>query len=50
MAMFGWSRLSMAETYTRQANEKRLAGMASERIANAMRPHLGSGAGNRSKK
>jgi integrase len=36
MSMFGWSRLSMAETYTRQANEKRLASSASERIANAM--------------
>jgi integrase len=37
MAMFGWSRLAMAETYTRQANEKRLASSASERIANAMK-------------
>jgi integrase len=37
MAMFGWSRLAMAETYTKQANEKRLASSASERIANAMR-------------
>jgi integrase len=37
MSMYGWSRLSMAETYTRQANEKRLASSASERIANAMR-------------
>jgi integrase len=49
MAMFGWTRLSMAETYTKQANERRLSSMASERIANAMRPHLGSGAGNRRK-
>lgn len=37
MSMFGWTRLSMAETYTRQANERRLSSMASERIANAMR-------------
>jgi integrase len=37
MSMYGWSRLAMAETYTRQANEKRLASSASERIANAMR-------------
>jgi integrase len=37
MSMFGWSRLAMAETYTKQANEKRLASSASERIANAMR-------------
>jgi integrase len=50
MAMFGWSRLSMAEVYTKSANEKRLSGMASERIANAMRPHLRSGAGNKPKK
>jgi integrase len=49
MAMFGWKRLAQAETYTRQADEKRLAGMASERIANAMRPHLPPGAGNRAK-
>jgi integrase len=50
MAMFGWSRLSMAETYTKGANEKRLASSASERIANAMRPHLAFGAGNKPKK
>jgi integrase len=37
MSMYGWSRLAMAETYTKQANEKRLASSASERIANAMR-------------
>jgi integrase len=49
MSLFGWTRLSQAEVYTRQANEKRLSGMASERIANAMRPHLEAGAGNRRK-
>jgi integrase len=37
MSLFGWTRLSQAEVYTRQANEKRLASSASERIANAMR-------------
>lgn len=37
MSMFGWTRLSMAETYTRQVNERRLSSMASERIANAMK-------------
>ena len=40
MAMFGWSRLSMAEVYTRQADRERLARGASERIANNARPHL----------
>jgi site-specific recombinase XerD len=40
MAMFGWSRLSMAEVYTRQADRERLARGASERIANNSRPHL----------
>lgn len=34
MAMFGWSRLSMAELYTKEADKKRLARNASERLAN----------------
>lgn len=36
MAMFGWSRLSMAEVYTREADKKKLAKGASERLANRM--------------
>jgi integrase len=36
MAMYGWSRLSMAEMYTREADKKRLARGASERLANRM--------------
>jgi integrase len=36
MAMFGWSRLSMAEVYTKEADKKRLARGASERLANRM--------------
>lgn len=34
MAMFGWSRLAMAELYTREADKKRLARAASERLSN----------------
>lgn len=34
MAMYGWSRLSMAETYTREADKKKLARGASERLSN----------------
>ena len=34
MAMFGWSRLSMAEIYTKEADSKRLARGTSERLAN----------------
>jgi integrase len=34
MAMFGWSRLSMAEMYTKEADKKKLARGASERLAN----------------
>ncbi len=41
MAMFGWSRMSMAEVYTKQADRERLARGASERIANNAKPHLG---------
>lgn len=36
MAMFGWSRLSMAEVYTKEADKKRLARGASERLANRL--------------
>lgn len=36
MAMYGWARLSMAEMYTRQADKKKLAHGASERLANKM--------------
>lgn len=39
MAMYGWSKLSMAEIYTRDADRKRLARGAAERIANRMTPH-----------
>ncbi len=34
MAMFGWSRLEMAQLYTREADKKKLARAASERLAN----------------
>lgn len=34
MAMFGWSKISMAEVYTKEADKARLARGASERIAN----------------
>ena len=36
LAMFGWSRLSMAEIYTKEADKKRLARSASERLSNRM--------------
>ncbi|WP_245269584.1 tyrosine-type recombinase/integrase [Allorhizobium undicola] len=36
MAMFGWARLDMAEMYTREADKKRLAKGASERLANRL--------------
>lgn len=36
MAMFGWARLDMAEMYTREADRKRLAKGASERLANRL--------------
>ena len=42
MAMFGWSKLDQAEVYTRQADKKRLASGATERIANAFAPNLDS--------
>lgn len=40
MAMYGWTRLAMAEIYTREADRKRLARGAAERIANRKTPHL----------
>lgn len=39
MAMYGWSRISMAEVYTRAADKTRLARAAAERIANSFSPH-----------
>jgi integrase len=36
MAMFGWSRLAMAEVYTKEADKKKLARSASERLSNRM--------------
>jgi len=36
MAMYGWTRLAMAEAYTKEADKKRLAKSASERLANRM--------------
>lgn len=36
MAMFGWSRLAMAEVYTKEADKKKLARAASERLSNRM--------------
>jgi len=36
MAMYGWSRLAMAEIYTKEADKKRLAKAASERLANRL--------------
>lgn len=36
MAMYGWQRLAMAETYTKEADKKKLARGASERLANRM--------------
>ncbi len=41
MALFGWSNTRMAEIYVRKASRKLLA----EQAANALSPHLGSGAG-----
>lgn len=40
MAMYGWSKIAMAEVYTKEANKRRLASSAGERIANAFAPHL----------
>jgi integrase len=54
MAMYGWSTPKMALHYTREADRKRLAQdgaqlLLAARSENGNRPHLGSGAGNRSK-
>ena len=43
MAMFGWSKLAMAEVYTREADKKRLARGAAERISNNAKSHLETG-------
>lgn len=50
MAMYGWSRLAMAETYTKAADKARLARGAAERIANAIPPHQDQECGERSEK
>lgn len=47
MAMFGWSRISMAEIYTKNADKARLARGAAERIANNAGPYLFGGAATR---
>ncbi|APG88022.1 hypothetical protein SAMCCGM7_pC0824 (plasmid) [Sinorhizobium americanum CCGM7] len=36
MAIYGWTRLAMAEVYTVGTDKKRLAKAASERLANRM--------------
>jgi integrase len=43
MAMYGWSRLKMAEVYTKEADKARLARGAAKRIAEAIPPHLKQG-------
>ena len=40
MSLFGWSRISMAETYTKSADRAKLAKAAAERIANNAGPYL----------
>jgi integrase len=44
-AMFGWTGGTMASFYTKAADRKRLAVLAGEKMGNAHRPHLKSGAG-----
>lgn len=44
-ALFGWTGGTMASLYTKTADRKHLAKQASEKIRNAVRPHLSSGAG-----
>lgn len=39
MAMFGWTSLTEAERYTREANRKRAAAVAAGQIENAFLPH-----------
>lgn len=46
MAMYGWSRISMAEAYTRAADKTKLARAAAERIANSFSPHQPKSAAN----
>lgn len=45
MAMYGWSRIEMAELYTKEADKRVLAREAAERIANSFRTHPEQGAG-----
>lgn len=40
MAMYGWTKMAQAEVYTREADKRRLARGAAERIANNARPHM----------
>lgn len=40
MAMYGWTKMAQAEVYTREADKRRLARGAAERIANNARPRL----------
>lgn len=49
MAMYGWSRISMAEVYTKEANRRQLAHAAAERIANGLSPHRKKGAARKRK-
>lgn len=50
MAMYGWSRISMAEIYTKDADRIRLARDAAGRIANANPPHRNKSAAGKSKR
>lgn len=50
MAMYGWTRLSMAEAYTKESDKKRLAHGAAERIANTFSPHPEKGVEHGTKK
>lgn len=50
MAMYGWTRIAMAELYTKEADKLRLARGASERIANSRKPHLDIGCGQNDEK
>lgn len=46
MAMYGWTRIGMAERYTKEADKILLARAAAERIANNFPPHHEQGAAN----
>lgn len=50
MAMYGWSRISMAEIYTKAADKAKLARAAAERIANTFSPHPENGAAGNAEK